>query len=336
MRILITGGSGFIGTNLVAHSLARGDEVLNIDWMAPLNPHHHSVWRKVSILDLDKMTGVMQTFRPQWVVHLAARTDCDEQTKVELGYRVNTEGVRNVLSAIRETPGIERVIITSSQYVCGPCYLPRHDEDYAPHTVYGQSKVVTEQLTRQAGLDCCWTLIRPTNVWGPWHMRYRREAWRVIRRGLYLHPAGAPVVRAYGYVGNIVYYIQRILDAPRSYVDRCTLYLSDPPEDIYRWSNAFSLAICGRPARKVPRWILRGIGYVGDVIIALGIKFPLSSARYRSMTGDYIISMNKTYDLLGMPPVSLEEGVRDTLCWLDRYCDATPPKHEANLNNSGS
>ncbi len=324
MRLLITGGSGFIGTNLVAQSLARGDEVLNLDATAPLNPAHHALWRKMNILDAVRLTGAVRDFRPEWVVHLAARTDCDEHTTVEQGYSVNTAGVSHVLGAIRATPGIERVIITSSQYVCGPGYVPQHDEDYAPHTIYGQSKVVTEQLTRQSGWEGCWTLIRPTNIWGPWHLRYRQEAWRVISKGLYLHPAGAPVMRAYGYVGNIIHYIQRILEAPRGQVDRRTLYLSDPPADIYQWANAFALELTGRPARKVPRWILRGIGYMGDGITRLGLQFPLTSSRYRSMTSDYVVSMDATYRLLGLPPISLEEGVRETVRWLEGYPRATP------------
>jgi nucleoside-diphosphate-sugar epimerase len=325
MKILITGGSGFIGTNLVTHALSRGDEVLNIDASTPLNPEHNPVWRKLNIMDPEELTRAMQEFRPDWVIHLAARTDCDELTTVERGYRVNTDGVSNLLAAIKVTPGIDRVVITSSQYVCGPGYLPQHDEDYAPHTVYGQSKVVTEQLTRKAGLNCCWTLIRPTNIWGPWHMRYRNEAWRVIRKGLYLHPAGAPVVRAYGYVGNIVHYIQQILDAPRSLVDHRTFYLSDPPGDIYLWASAFSVALTGHSARKAPRWLLRGIGYAGDIVSWLGLKFPLTSSRYRSMTSNYVVSVDATYSILGPSPISLDDGVRETVFWLD---------HDAGINTS--
>ena len=319
MKWFVTGGSGFIGTNLVAHALARGDTVLNIDVAPPHDPAQTACWRAGDILEVGPLVDQVRAFQPDLIIHLAARTDCDEQTTVEAGYRVNTDGVRNVLEAIRAAPETARAIITSSQYVCGPGHLPRGDEDYAPHTVYGQSKVITEQLTRRAGLRCCWTLIRPTNIWGPWHLRYRREAWRVIDRGLYLHPAGAPVVRAYGYVGNIIHYVQRILDAPRVQVDGRTLYLSDPPGDIYNWASAFSVALRGRPARKVPRWLLHGVGLVGDGLARCGVRFPLTTSRYRNMTGSYLVPVQATYDLLGPPPVSLEEGVRETVRWLREH-----------------
>ena len=94
-----------------------------------------------------------------------------------------------MLEAIRATPSVERSIITSTQFVCGPGRVPQNETDYFPATIYGQSKVITEQLTRAADLPSCWTIIRPTNVWGPWHMRYRREFWRVLERGFIFIPA---------------------------------------------------------------------------------------------------------------------------------------------------
>jgi len=209
-------------------------------------------------------------------------------------------------------------VIVSTQYVCGPGRQPENDEEYFPHTVYGQSKVITEQLTRKADLSCVWTLVRPTNVWGPWHLRYQREAWRVIQKGLYLHPAGKPVVRSYGYVGNIVWQMEQILNAPVGQVDRQTFYVGDRPIDIYEWVDAFSMALRNQHARKVPRFILRMIGLAGDALGWVGIKFPLTSSRVTSMTQDYLTSMDKTFEAFGEPPCSLQAGVSETVQWLRR------------------
>jgi nucleoside-diphosphate-sugar epimerase len=249
---------------------------------------------------------------------MAARAECDETTTVEEGYSVNTIGTKNVLDAIRKTPSIERAIIVSTQYVYGPGRLPENDEDYFPHTVYGQSKVITEQLTRAADLNCVWTLVRPTNIWGPWHFRYQREAWRVIQKGFYLHPAGTPVVRSYGYVGNIVWQMEQILKAPAEKVDRQVFYVGDRPIDIYEWVDGFSMALRGQHARKVPRFILRMIGLVGDIAGWIGIKFPLTSSRVRSMTQDYLTPMDKTFDTFGDPPFPLQQGVDESVKWLEQ------------------
>ncbi|MDR1144759.1 MAG: NAD(P)-dependent oxidoreductase [Verrucomicrobiales bacterium] len=320
MKVFITGASGFIGTNLVAEFARQGVEVVNYDVRVPYCDEQRKYWLEGDILDAVKLEQAVSDARPDAVVHLAARTDVDENTSVEEGYPANTNGTQNLLKAITAVPSVKRVIITSSQYVCGPGYQPKHDEDYAPVAVYGQSKVETERLTRNAGLTCCWTIIRPTNIWGPWHMRYRSQFWRAVQKGFYMHPAGEPVIRNYGYVGNIVAYILRILDMPAEQVNRQTFYLSDPPEDIREWVNAFSLALKGRKAIEIPRPVLYVLGLAGDVISRLrGKQFYITTSRVRSMTTNYVAPVEQTYRLLGMPPVSLEQGVKESVMWLIEY-----------------
>jgi len=317
MKILLTGGSGFIGTNAVELFTAAGDTVLNLDTQPPLNPAQRSVWRSADILDPATLAPAFAEFAPEAVIHLAARTECVEDTTVEAGFRMNTDGTRNVLAAIKATPSIRRAIITSSQFVCGPGYQPAHDEDFHPVTIYGQSKVITEQLTRAAELPCVWTLVRPTNIWGPWHQRYQREFWRVVAKGWYVHPGGAPVVRCYGYVGNVLRQMRQLIDQPAEVVNGQVFYVGDRPGDISRWANAFSLALRGRKVRVVPRPILAAAGRLGDVIGAMtGRPFYINTSRFRSMTSDYLVNMDRTFRLLGEPPISLERGVEETVAWL--------------------
>jgi len=314
----VTGASGFIGTNFIAHFGLLGCDMLNVDIQPPLKQEHMRYWKKADIMNSQELKAVFSEFAPTHVVHMAARTECVENTTVEEGYTVNTVGTENVLNAIKKTPSIERVIIVSTQYVCGPGRIPNHDEDFFPHTVYGQSKVITEQLTRQVDLHCVWTIVRPTNIWGPWHLRYRLEAWRVIKKGLYLHPAGAPVVRTYGYVGNVVWQMQQILNASAEKVDRQTFFVGDKSIDIHEWVDAFSMALRNEHARRVPRVILKMIALVGDIAGFAEIKFPLTSSRVRSMTQDYLTPMDKTFDAFGNPPFSLQQGVEETVKWLEK------------------
>ena len=322
MRLLITGGSGFIGTNAIAYFEGLTDHILNLDIQLPLDPSQEKHWQKCDIMDQDVLVAAFQAFAPTHCIHMAARTECDEKTTVEEGYRVNTVGTENVLAAVKACQSLERLIVVSSQFVCGPGPLPASDTDYYPHTVYGQSKVITEQLTRVAGLSCEWTIVRPTNVWGPWHLRYVREAWRTIRLGWYLHPGGAPVIRSYAYVGNVVWQMAQILAADRDLVRETVFYLGDRPVNIREWVDAFSLALRGRRVRVVSRSILRGIGLVGDVATRLGIDFPLTSSRVKSMTTNYLTPMDKTFAAFGEPPYTLEKGVRETVGWMQDRSDA--------------
>jgi nucleoside-diphosphate-sugar epimerase len=320
MKLLITGGSGFIGTNAIETFSREGNLIINYSLHPPLNPEQAQYWRLGDILDPGSTIDAFENFHPDWVLHLAARAECDEKTTVEKGYRVNTEGTRNVLEAIRATPSIQRVIITSSQFVCAPGRLPQHETDYFPETVYGQSKVITEQLTRAAKLLCCWTIIRPTNIWGPWHMRYQHEFWRVVERGLYLHPGRQPVIRCYGYVKNVVDQIRKIFEADADLVRGQTLYVGDRPIDLYEWTNGFSRALTGHDVRVVPRQVLRVVALLGDIPTRItGRPFLINSSRFRSMTSDYLTPMERTFELFGENPYTLEAAINETTQWLRSY-----------------
>jgi len=316
MRILLTGGSGFIGTNLVDR-LRANHQILDLSHRPPLNLENMPFWRETDILDQKTVQLRFREFQPEIVIHLAARAECDECTTIEKGYRVNTDGTSHVLKAICETRSVRRTIITSSQFVCGPGRLPRGDDDYFPVTVYGASKVITEELTRRANLPCPWTIIRPTNIWGPWHERYSREFWRIVAQGLYVHPAGAPVVRCYGYIGTVMDQIENLLNIPAEEVNGKTLYVGDAADDIYLWANAFCLALTGRRAPRVPRTVLRTAGLVGDLITTLsGKPFYITSSRYRSMVSEYLAPMEPTFDILGRPARVLDKNVQETVSWL--------------------
>jgi nucleoside-diphosphate-sugar epimerase len=267
-------------------------------------------------MDEAGMSAAFAEFAPTHVVHLAARADTDEPNDI-LAYQQNHQGTVRFLRVVKSTPSIQRIIVTSTQFVCEAGYQPKHDLDFKPFTLYGETKRLTEMATREAGLNCAWTIIRPTTIWGPFSLRYRDIMFKVMRKGLYFHPSKKKVVRSYGYVGNVVWQIEQMLRAPVEKVNGKVFYVGDQPFDLRIWVDAISRRLVGRSVRYIPTWLVRSIAFGGDILKALRIPFPITTGRYRSMTSDYITPMDRTIDTFGEAPWSLESGVDEMVKWYD-------------------
>lgn len=316
MKVLITGGSGFIGTNLIELFIERGYDVYNFDKNPPLNEFHEEYWNKGDLLTPSDIEGVILEIEPDIVIHLAARTDT--LSDVLDDYVDNTTGTSNLLSALRSNKCLKHLIVASTQYVYKSASIPfpKSDTDFAPYTVYGQSKVITEQLVRESKLNCKWTIVRPTNIWGPWHMRYPVELWKMISKGIYMHPGSKPVIRTYGYVKNICHQIDGIINSPEEVVHENVFYLGDDPIDSYIWLNELSIGLCQKKLKRLPFIVFFMPALFGTVLRKLNIPFPLYNTRLRNMVEDYYAPSNLTVMLFGVRNTSISDNVLETIDWL--------------------
>jgi len=329
MRILITGGSGFIGTNLIYALIALGHEILNLDIKEVQAQDHAIFFRKVDILDFEALKRAFSEFLPTHVVHLAARTDLHEKHNIE-GYTTNIKGVDNIIKVISNCPSVKRCIFTSTKLVCPTDYMPKSEDDYCPNTLYGKSKVLGEKIVKSASLRCEWCIVRPTSIWGPWsmmpHIPYGKF-FKMIAQGWYFHPGKDNPPKSFGYVGNTVYQIVKLLEAPSELIHKQIFYLSDYEEiTIKDWANMISLKLKGRQVRTIPEPIVKLLAWGGDVLKLVGIKEPpFSSFRLRNMRADTSkIPLENLKRITGSLPYTIEQGIEETIAWFDNYCRYTP------------
>jgi len=154
MRVLVTGGAGFIGSNLVDALLARGDEVAVVDNLSTgrrsnLDQALAAGARlyEVDICDRQTLARTFAEARPEVVFHLAAQIDVRKSTAdPAFDARVNVEGTINVLEAARAV-GARRVVNSSTGgaiYGEGKILPAPEDHPVAPEAPYGQSKFAAE------------------------------------------------------------------------------------------------------------------------------------------------------------------------------------------------
>jgi UDP-glucose 4-epimerase len=179
MKTLVTGGAGFIGSNLVDALVNRGDEVAVVDDISTgrrVNLEHAlsngAELIELDIRDADAVAAAFERVKPEAVFHLAAQIDVRKSVADPANdSRVNVEGTINVLNAANAS-GVRRLVNTSTGgaiYGEGQILPAPEDHPVAPESPYGLSKFCAENycalFTRLHGLSTI--SLRYGNVYGP-------------------------------------------------------------------------------------------------------------------------------------------------------------------------
>lgn len=317
MRFLVTGGSGFIGTNLISYlTQYEFNEILSLDIVEPKIEFHRNIWEKIDLRDKASLSKSIIKFQPDYVIHLGARTDLNGTSLKD--YNANIDGVSNLLEALEGVSNLKRVIFASSMYVCEPGYMPKSFDDYAPHTLYGESKVETEKIIKSHNPKYTWTIIRPTSIWGPWFGEPYNRFFHIVLSHMYFHMGKRACRKTYGYIDNAIYQIMSILYADKEKVNKKVFYIGDyEPYPITDWANEIA-AIEKIHIPKVPFWCFKVAGWTGDLLKKVGINFPMTSFRLHNMTTDNVHNLTPIKEIAPNLPISRIEGTKITLDWIHR------------------
>lgn len=226
MRVVVTGGAGFIGSHLVDALLERTDHtVLVVDnlrrgTVEHLERHRDCGRLTTRVCDIRQAEVCEQAFQDAEVVfHLAAQSNVlGAVTDPRESFESNVVGTFNVLQAAREQ-GVRRVVFASSREAYGesPSLPVREEEPLTAKNTYGASKVAAEAFcqtfTNTFGLETA--ILRFANVYGP------RDRDRVIPlwieralRGDPLEIYGGRQVLDFVWVDLVVEALLRAADAP--------------------------------------------------------------------------------------------------------------------------
>jgi nucleoside-diphosphate-sugar epimerase len=314
LKILITGGSGFIGSNLLQYYIDKGYVAINIDKSQPRRIEYIKNWREINLLDYESLESEIFNFLPDFVIHLAARTDLNG--KVLSSYDANTIGTLNLIRVLNKIKSVKRVIFTSSMLVCTPGYKPQSTLDYSPSTLYGESKVIMEKNILESSHSYEWAIVRPTSIWGPWFSEPYRNFFEMIIKKRYFHFGKKSSTKTFGFIENIVYQIDSILLASSETFDRNIFYLGDyEPSNINDWSNEIANEL-GITIKTIPYQLIKIAAFFGDLLKLFGVNFQMTSYRLKNMITDNIIDLSNTKKIAPNLPFSRVNGIKKTLIWL--------------------
>ncbi len=320
-KILITGGSGFIGTNLVQYLTEKNYIVKNFDIKSPQHSNHHQFHEKIDILNKNEFLERTISFSPDFIIHLAAKTDLVNDDKL-LSYSANIQGVQNLCEIADQIHSLKRIIFTSTKLVCPTDYAYKNELDFHPTTSYGKSKVLGEKIVRASNINKEWCIVRPTSIWGPWslspHIPYGRF-FQYIAKGYYWHPKGTDAPKTYGFVGNACFQLEKLLHANKDEIQGKVFFLLDYETFIIKnWANIISLKLKGKKISVMPVIIVQLLAKGGDLMKLLGIKEPpFSTFRLKNMKANTSkIPFHSLQKLTGELPYGMEEGVDITIKWL--------------------
>lgn len=317
-RVLVTGGSGFIGTNLVEALMGEGYDVLSIDKVLPRLDSHIKCFHQGDVCDETFLKEILKSFDPNYILHLAAMTGMDSLEPSD--FKENYVSAKLLCRFSGLSPSLKKIIFTSSLLVCRNGYIPASNLDYCPPNGYGHSKALSEIVVRESNISVAWDIVRPTSIWGPWFSGGYLSFFNLVSKGLFFNVAGEKIMKPTSFVGNTCFMITKIMKSNSS---GQVYYLADYPQgSVQDWANQIHKAFEKKGnITTVPLVLLKTIARFGDILNGIGIPFPLFSTRLKNMLISQDYPVENTLSIVGDLPYSRKQGIKETVSWIKRNTD---------------
>ncbi|MBU3956612.1 NAD(P)-dependent oxidoreductase [bacterium] len=310
MKILLTGATGFIGKNLIAH--LKGHELFCL----VRSPAKFESIKSDNIFPVyGDITGELPDLpEVDFIIHNAGVVRCASKKY----YEVNSEGTAALLLKAKKLKTLKKFIFISSQAASGPAELthPAEESDALhPLSDYGKSKALAEKFVRESDLP--YIILRPSAVYGPGD-RDLFVTFRMVKKGLVFLPAGKKCVNFIN-VKDVCEGIEKAILSP---LVNDTFFLAHPQIETQENFAGIIAECAGKKCIivRVPFLFLRLAGAFFSVAgFFTGKTALLNSQKIKELEAEHwVVNPERMLNGLGFHPrYDLKTGVALTLKWYE-------------------
>ncbi len=321
MKVLVTGGSGFIGTNLVNDLLAEGHKVLIYD--KKKSKRYPDITVVADVRDKERLADSMNGVDA--VCHLAAEHH-DDVRPISLYYDVNVGSAENIVYGL-EKHGIKSLVFTSTVSVYGLEAGESHEESpINPFNDYGKSKYQSENIFTdwaKAAADRDLFIVRPTVVFGEGNVGNVSVLLKQLKSSKFVMVGNGKNRKSMSYVGNVSKFLAMLVENPPESGVNIYNYSDKPDLDM---ENLIHLVQSGygkttKSNFRLPYALGLVGGYAFDFLSMVTRRsYPVSSIRIKKFCANTVIRADKLQKIGFHPPYSLTEGIRKTISYDTSGC----------------
>jgi nucleoside-diphosphate-sugar epimerase len=304
MHLLITGSSGFVGSNLVPYLQERIPGLWITKVVRKKKAANEVEWQELSERHLLGVDAIL---------HMAGKAHDTNNAASEQDYfDVNFELTKKLYQLYR-TSGVKKFIYFSSVKAAADSIHGSLSEEILanPLTAYGKSKRQSEEfiISGSPAVKSNYYILRPCMIHGPGNKGNLNLLFNVVSKGIPYPLASYANRRSFLSIENLCFVILKLLQLP---VESGIYNVAD--DEPYRVTDIISL-IANEENKKA--WLIKLPPPLVNVVAAIGdkLKLPLNKERLKKLTEEYVVSNSKIKKALGIDkmPVSSKEGLVKTI-----------------------
>ncbi|HNV49503.1 MAG TPA: NAD-dependent epimerase/dehydratase family protein [Bacteroidales bacterium] len=302
-KILLTGSSGFVGSNLF-DALHQDFELFGLDITKNGKLPENRVYGWDVLSDLPAVDVI---------VHLAGKAHDTTNTAEEKEYfEVNLNLTQKIFDYFLQSKAKKFIFFSTVKAVADSVEGILNEETTPnPKTAYGKSKLAAEQYINRQPIpdDKLVYILRPCMIHGPGNKGNLNLLYSIVKKGI-PWPLGAfQNLRSFTSVENLSYIVVKLIK--EQIASGVYQIGDDEPISTNELINLIAKALDRKPkVWSMPKWIILSLTKIGDIL-----KLPLNSERLKKLTESYIVSNQKIKQALQIKnlPISAKDGLLLTL-----------------------